>query len=109
MTNLSIPEPAPIPNNSPGVHYLVIDDLDGSRFFRLIPHIEDRRQFGLEKYGTLLQVGNGRDALKDAFQEALDAIVYLKQAILDGGKNLDYSYYLACQLADSIREQITGG
>lgn len=39
-----------------------------------------RRDFGLEKYGTLLQDDNGRDALLDAYHEGLDLMVYLKQA-----------------------------
>ncbi len=46
--------------------------------------IEDMRardQVGRERYGTPLQAGNGRDALMDAYQEALDLAVYLRQAI----------------------------
>lgn len=36
---------------------------------------------GLKKYGTVLQPNNGRDALVDAYQEALDLVVYLRQRI----------------------------
>ena len=36
---------------------------------------------GTEKHGTPLQAFNGRDALIDAYQEVLDAAVYLRQAI----------------------------
>lgn len=36
---------------------------------------------GRARYGTPLQAGNGRDALVDAYQEALDLCVYLRQAI----------------------------
>jgi hypothetical protein len=35
----------------------------------------------LQRYGTLLQAGNGRDALVDAYQECLDLACYLRQAI----------------------------
>lgn len=59
----------PVPNGSPSMHDLVADDL------------RRRRDFGLRKYGTLLQAGNGRDALRDAYDEALDLAVYLRQAI----------------------------
>lgn len=47
----------------------------------LSQHIEMRAQMGREKYGTYLLTNNGRNALVDAYQEALDMIVYLRQAI----------------------------
>ncbi len=43
--------------------------------------MEERNKIGTEKYGTPLQAHNGRDALVDAYQEILDAAVYLRQAI----------------------------
>ena len=43
--------------------------------------MEERRKTGIERYGTPLQARNGRDALVDAYQEALDLAVYLRQAI----------------------------
>ena len=48
----------------------------------------DRDTVGRKRYGTRLQPHNGRDALVDAYQEALDLVVYLRQAIYerDGGK-----------------------
>lgn len=62
-------EPAPTPNDGPSMHDLVIEDM------------AKRKEFGLAKYGTLLQAGNGRDALMDAYEEVLDLAVYLRQAI----------------------------
>lgn len=47
----------------------------------VLKDMEDRRRGGVEKYGTPLQPNNGRDALVDAYQEALDLCVYLRQAI----------------------------
>lgn len=47
----------------------------------VIEDMEARREFGIAKYGTPLQAFNGRDALMDAYQEALDLAVYLRQAI----------------------------
>lgn len=38
---------------------------------------------GRRKYGTPLQAHNGRDPLVDAYQEALDLCVYLRQAIAE--------------------------
>lgn len=42
-----------------------------------------RAEMGREKYGTTLRVNNGRDALMDAYQEALDLAMYLRQAIAE--------------------------
>lgn len=67
--NYSAPEPAPVANDNPSIHDLVIDDMKA------------RKQFGLDKYGTLLQAGNGRKSLVDAYQETLDLCVYLRQFI----------------------------
>lgn len=61
-------EPPPIKGNKP-VLPLVIQDL------------EARAEMGKQKYGTLLESNNGRDALMDAYQEALDLAMYLRQLI----------------------------
>lgn len=42
-----------------------------------------RAYVGKAQYGTLLQTNNGRDPLVDAYQEALDMCMYLKQALLE--------------------------
>jgi hypothetical protein len=47
----------------------------------VIADMHERDQVGRERYGTPLQAHNGRDALVDAYQEALDLVVYLRQAI----------------------------
>jgi hypothetical protein len=65
------PEPQPITNSGPAVWDLVIQDM------------RERDASGLEKYGTRLQPHNGRNALVDAYQEALDLVVYLRQAIVE--------------------------
>lgn len=62
-------EPAPVKNASVPVHALVVED------------VISRMKFGIGKYGTPLQAGNGRDALKDAYEEALDLCCYLRQAL----------------------------
>lgn len=38
---------------------------------------------GVTRYGTPLQPHNGRDALRDAYEEALDLVHYLRQAIYE--------------------------
>lgn len=47
----------------------------------VIADLEARREFGRRKYGDELRVENGRDALIDAYQEALDLTIYLRQEI----------------------------
>ena len=64
-------QPEPIGNTSPPVWWLVMKDMDA------------RDQLGRKRYGTPLQPHNGRDALTDAYQEALDLAVYLRQAIYE--------------------------
>lgn len=61
----------PTPNNHPCIQDLVIKD------------IQDRKKVGIERYGTVLQPFNGRSALMDAYQEALDLAVYLKQLLYE--------------------------
>lgn len=45
--------------------------------------IQARVAAGLQKYGTKLQTHNGRDALMDAYQEAIDLVMYLRQAMAE--------------------------
>jgi hypothetical protein len=47
----------------------------------VIADMHERDRVGRARYGTPLQAGNGRDALVDAYQEALDMVAYLRQAI----------------------------
>lgn len=45
----------------------------------VIRDIQDRAKYGERLYGTPLQGFNGRDSFMDAYQEALDLPVYLRQ------------------------------
>lgn len=45
--------------------------------------MEARDATGLRRYGTRLKPGNGRDALMDAYEEALDLVVYLRQVLFE--------------------------
>ena len=68
MTQI-VDQPVPTPNERPSIQSLVRQDL------------EEREQVGIQRYGTALQAHNGRDALVDAYQEALDLACYVRQAI----------------------------
>lgn len=65
-------QPLPIPRDGvTDIQTLVIAD------------IEARRQVGISRYGTALQPHNGRDALRDAYEEAIDLAMYLKQLLVE--------------------------
>lgn len=49
---------------------------------RIVADMMARDALGRERYGVPLTVWNGRDALADAYQEALDLVVYLEQCRL---------------------------
>jgi hypothetical protein len=49
----------------------------------VLQDIQARVDMGLKKHGTYLQTFNGRDPLWDAYQEAIDLVMYLRQAILE--------------------------
>lgn len=64
-------QPTAIPNQEPYIWDMVSADLT------------ERVQMGEKKHGTRLQPFNGRDGLKDAYQEAMDLVFYLRQAIYE--------------------------
>lgn len=42
-----------------------------------------RNNFGIEKYGVPLSTFNGRNPIKDAFEESLDLLAYVTQSYLE--------------------------
>lgn len=70
----TIPAATPQPPPSRGTHDVTL---------AVVGDIVARSNAGVEKYGTRLMAGNGRDALMDAYQEALDLCCYLRQAITE--------------------------
>lgn len=47
----------------------------------VLSDLTERAEQGHKKYGCYLQSHNGRDALQDAYEEALDLAMYLRQVI----------------------------
>jgi hypothetical protein len=76
----------PTPNDGSHIHDLVAKDVwhDG-----VAEDHQGRKRLGTERYGTPLQADNGRDALRDAYEEALDLSVYLRQAIEERNLQLE--------------------
>ncbi len=69
-TDASNPQPAPTGNGKVVVD-VVINDL------------RERAESGKKKYGTYLRTDNGRNALWDAYQEAIDLVMYLRQRLME--------------------------
>ena len=57
---------APTNGWSDPIHDLVVAD------------VKARKALGVRKYGRALQAGNGRDHLKDLYEELLDAACYVR-------------------------------
>lgn len=59
-------QPLPVAGRGPHIHDLVQRD------------VAARKQVGIRKYGRPLQAGNGRNMLRDAYEEVLDLAIYLR-------------------------------
>jgi hypothetical protein len=66
---------APLPAKGLHIADLVVDDMKA------------RKHLGIKRYGVALQAHNGRDALRDAYEEALDLCMYLRQVIEERNEN----------------------
>ena len=64
-------QPSPVPNDRPAIQDLVAAD------------VAERKRVGIERYGTPLQAFNGRDALRDLYEELLDAVQYVRQLMYE--------------------------
>lgn len=45
--------------------------------------LTERMEIGIKTYGEALRDNNGRDAMQDAYEEALDLACYLKQVMIE--------------------------
>lgn len=110
MNDAATPQPAPVKRDTPGMHDLVTEELFADRVSteRLVAEdLAARKQFGLAKYGTLLQAFNGRDALMDAYQETLDQVVYLRQVVEEAPDAfIRRAYYESLALAVFLRRRL---
>lgn len=66
--------------------------------------LDERDRVGTKTYGVRLQPGNGRNALQDAYEEALDQALYLKQAIEERKTNNEERWRRAFMSLRSVIE-----
>lgn len=64
-------QPLSTKNDFPFIHELVEEDLKG------------RAELGLLRYGSKLQPYNGRDVMRDIYEEILDAACYMRQQMYE--------------------------
>lgn len=86
MSDASTPQPPPTGDGVPVLPKLLehIRGIYGCSTRTICADLEARAKIGEAKYGTTLRAHNGRDAVVDAYQEALDLCMYLAQACLEG-------------------------
>lgn len=83
-TDQPLPRPGRVLVHEHAIVWLSRRGLRGGVLEYLSQALRDRLALGVRKYGLPLQSGNGRDALADATDEVLDALVYLHQMELEG-------------------------
>lgn len=101
QTDHTAPQPAPKQDeNAPALWPLIVEETEKqaaayaslnsepkeAEVRRLLAaDMRARHEFGLAKYGVPLVAHNDRDHLSDAYQEALDGVVYLRAEIEKNG------------------------
>lgn len=76
----------------------------------------ERAEIGRKRYGTYLQPFNGRDALLDSYEEALDLATYLMQAVAESraskSDEVYWAYrdalYVAARIAKLMEKRTNG-
>ncbi|MGL4610445.1 MAG: hypothetical protein ACRCYY_12335 [Trueperaceae bacterium] len=109
--NAARPEPMPHNGQQVVLPEVLKDLLSTPLDTQLANDLINRAEMGLAKYGTYLQSHNGRNSLMDAYQETLDLMMYLKQAILEAAplqlpdvkNNLSTMYFSALLTARTLR------
>jgi hypothetical protein len=77
------PEPMPVEGGW-DVGEEAVQFVTGSGHPDVAEDLKARIAMGERKYGTRLKAHNGRNAVMDAYQEALDGINYATQACMEG-------------------------
>lgn len=121
-------QPDPVPNEHQHIiDYLVSDLHNGDNLLAEVEPMSSygdqvtadlcrRAAVGKERYGTFLQPFNGRDALLDSYEEALDLATYLMQAVVESkaskSDEVYWAYrdalYVAARIAKLMEKRTNG-
>lgn len=74
------PQPAPVADASSEVWPTIFGNVNLCLPAWLEADMRARHELGRKKYGVSLQVTNGRNPLRDAYEEVLDLLAYTQQA-----------------------------
>lgn len=69
---------------------------------QVIADILTRKELGITNYGTALFPYNGRDSLKDLYEEILDAAMYLKQMMIESENSVLVDYQIKALCANGL-------
>lgn len=117
-TSSSTTQPEPIPNEHQRIiDYLVNDLHDEDNLLHEVEPMSSygdqvttdlcrRAEIGRDRYGTYLQPHNGRNALQDSYEEALDLATYLMQVVVETGATKKDEIYFAYQDALYVAARI---
>lgn len=90
------PQPPPTPGRGPAIWDLVIKELpsvigtcDERVLLAMLDDAAERDRLGRRKYGQRLHAHDGRTNLIDAYQEALDLVVYLRKEVEELGPQIN--------------------
>lgn len=81
----AIEQPAPQPGQQV-VLPEVIRYVEYMASWSLVPDLTARAEQGRERYSTYLMTHNGRDSVMDCYQEVLDGLMYIMQAMLESSE-----------------------
>lgn len=86
----SAPQPPPTGNGQVVLWQAIakaVESLDSAEADWLCELLHERAVFGKKKYGGWLRVNNGRDALRDILEEALDGYMYTTRLWMETGSH----------------------
>lgn len=72
----------------------------------VLADIRERAETGKRKYGTYLETNNGRNPLWDAYQEAIDLVMYLRQALLEQERHLTKRAPDVCPRCEGVGQYV---
>jgi hypothetical protein len=106
-------QPDPVKNNHHPVIEVVRESLDYDH--PIVDDLNKRALLGKERYGVFLQPFNGRDALTDLYEEALDAVMYSAQLAIEKkiSRSSDFVesedlYEIAVRFAEAVKKHMNG-
>lgn len=85
----------------PGDQQLPVVNAEPDIQSQVIADIEERRKVGIQRYGTALQPNNGRDAVRDLYEELIDGAMYAKQWLIERERLLAQ----VAELQDKVAQQ----